>query len=160
MSEKTGFTLTQIALHWAVALCIVAAFVTHDGMGRALNARIDSGTTGMEGATLHTIFGGLAFALILIRVIVRLRQGAPAPHGSPMMVAAALWGHRVLYLLMFVVPMMGAATWYGHIEPLANPHEILGKALMLIALGHALVALAHHFLLKDGTLTKMLKPES
>ncbi|MCV6591342.1 MAG: cytochrome b/b6 domain-containing protein [Silicimonas sp.] len=160
MSEKTGFTLTQIALHWAVAFLIIAAFVTHDGMGRALEARIESGTTGMEGATLHTIFGGMAFALILIRVIVRLRQGAPTPHGSPLVVAAATWGHRVLYLLMLMVPAMGAATWYGHIEPLGDPHEILGKALMIVALGHALVALAHHFLLKDGTLTKMLKPET
>ena len=158
MSNPLGYTRLQIALHWIVAVLIVAAFFTHEGMGRALEQRIETGTTGLEGATLHTIFGGTAFALILLRIIVRLRTGAPEARSTPMVQTAAKWGHRLLYLLMIVAPALGAAAWYGHLGDVGEIHEIVGKALMIVALAHAVVAIAHHVVLKDGTLTRMLRP--
>jgi len=113
MAKPSGYSRVQIALHWLVAVLIVAAWFTHDGMGRALRTRIETGASGIEGNTLHVWFGGAAFALILIRIVLRLMRGAPdhEPGMSPKMQLAATWGHRLLYLLMIAAPALGAAAW-------------------------------------------------
>lgn len=155
---KTGYSRLQIGLHWTVALLIFAAFFTNDGMGQALRNRIEQGLTGMEGATLHTMLGGAAFLFILIRFVVRLRSGAPEPHGPPLVQVAATWGHRLLYALMIAAPALGAASWYGKMPGLGDAHEIVGKALMIVAVGHILVAIGHRVLWNDGTLNRMFQP--
>ena len=157
MASKTGYSKLQIALHWAIAVLIVAAYWISDGMGRILGARIRDGQTGLEGGTVHTWIGGTVFFLILIRLVVRLRQGAPEAHGSAPMVLAAKLGHVVLYALMILVPAAGAAAWYWHIREAGDVHELLVNALMLVALGHAAMAIYHQFVKKDGTLTRMIR---
>lgn len=160
MSERTSYSRLQIILHWLIAALIIAAWFTPEDMGRALRTRIETGATGIEGNTLHVWLGSAAFALILLRVIVRLVQGAPGPvpGSSPLMASAAVWGHRLLYLLMIVTPAAGAAAWYGGIKPAGETHEILGNALMLVALGHALVAIWHQWVNKDGVMARMTRP--
>ena len=157
---RTAFSRMQIWIHWIVAILIFAAFFTHEGMGDALRERIEQGLTGMEGATPHTAIGGVAFAFILWRLVLRWRRGAPEPEGSGLQLTAAIWGHRLLYLLMIVVPSLGAAAWYGKLPNLGEVHEVLGKTLVLIALGHGAVALWHHFVLKDGTLRRMARSDA
>ncbi len=157
-TERTGYSGLQIALHWIVAILIFGAWFTHDGMGRALRQRIEQDLTGFDGATLHTMLGGAAFAFVILRLIVRLRRGAPEPHGSPMVQLAATWGHRLLYALMILAPLLGAITWYGKIEGLGELHELVGQALMIVAIGHLLMAMLHQALWSDGTLMRMISP--
>ncbi|SHF43948.1 cytochrome b561 [Loktanella atrilutea] len=97
--------------------------------------------------------------LVLIRMIVRRTQGAPAPVNDtpPLLHRAGIWGHRLLYLLMLLVPVLGALTWYFKIGALGDPHAVVANGLMIVALGHALVALYHHYALKDGTLRRMTR---
>ena len=61
MAAPNGFSRLQIALHWLIAVLIVAAWFTHEGMGRALRTRIETGASGIEGNTLHVWFGGARF---------------------------------------------------------------------------------------------------
>ena len=156
--SKTGYSGVQIALHWLVAVLVFGAWFTHEGMGRALRARIEQDLSGFDGATLHTMLGGAAFAFVLVRLLVRLRTGAPEPHGSTMVRMAANWGHRLLYALMILAPLLGAITWYGKIEGLGDVHEWVGQALMLVAIGHLLMAMLHQALWSDGTLMRMVSP--
>lgn len=158
MSVRQGYSKLQIALHWIIAVLIFGAFFTHDGMGRALRQRIEQDLSGLEGATLHTMLGGAAFLFILIRIVVRLRSGAPEPKGPPMVQLAAKWGHRLIYALMIVAPALGAASWYGKLPALAEVHETVGQTLVLVAVAHILVALLHRVLWDDGTLMRMFKP--
>ncbi len=160
MAKPTGYSKLQIALHWLIALLIFGAFITHEEMHQAFDDRLASGVTpGPSDGTLHTIMGGLAFFLIVVRVIVRVSQGAPeAVEGSSDMAAkAAHWGHLLLYVLMVSVPIGGMIAWFRGIEIVGDVHGIVGKALILIALGHAGMAIYHQFRLKDGTLTRMLR---
>ena len=159
MSHSPGYSRLQIALHWLIAILILAAWVTHEGMGRLLEARIESGVLTPNP---HAILGLAVFVLVLIRVIVRHRQGTPGPvpGSSAIAEAAALWGHRLLYLLMILTPIGGAITWFGGIEALGEGHELFGNALMIVALGHAVVAILHQLVLKDGTMTRMLRSRS
>jgi cytochrome b561 len=155
---RNGYSGFQIALHWIVAVLIFGAWFTHDGMGQALRQRIDLDLSGLDGATLHTMMGGAAFAFVVIRLIVRLKRGAPEPHGSSTVRMAAIWGHRLLYALMILAPLLGAITWYGKIEGLGDLHEWVGKTLMLVAIGHLLMAMLHQALWSDGTLMRMFSP--
>lgn len=156
MSHSSGYSRLQIALHWLIAVLILATWFTHEGMGDALEARIE---TGVLSPNPHAVMGLAVFVLVLVRILVRRRQGAPGPvpGSSPIAEAAALWGHRLLYLLMVLTPIGGAITWFGGIAALGDGHELFGNALMIVALGHALVAILHQVILKDGTMTRMLR---
>jgi cytochrome b561 len=159
MTTRAGYSTLQITLHWATAILIPATWWFSEGMGRALRDRITSGATGFEGNTLHVWLGGAAFAVILIRLIVRALSGAPdhVPGTSPLMAMAATWGHRLLYVLMLAVPAMGAAAWYLGAEVVADPHALAANALMIVALAHAALALWHQYVKKDGTLRRMMR---
>ena len=159
MADATRYSRLQIALHWLVAVLIAATWWLGDGMGRALRTRVEQNQTGFEGNTWHVWLGTLVLILVVVRVVVRRVQGAPEPvNDTPALLhAAGVWGHRLLYLLMFVVPAMGALTWYFKIGALGDPHAIVANGLMIVALGHALVALYHHYILKDGTLRRMTR---
>ena len=157
MSQSSGYSRLQIGLHWLIALLIVAAWFTHEVMEDAFETRLE---TGVLSPNPHAILGLAVFVLVLVRIVVRHRQGVPGPvpGSSPLAAAAAHWGHRLLYALMVLTPIGGAVTWFGGIEALGEGHELLGNALMIVALGHAVVAIAHQLLLKDGTMTRMTRP--
>ena len=38
MTERTGYSLTQIILHWLTAIGVITAFLTHDAMKEAFQA--------------------------------------------------------------------------------------------------------------------------
>jgi len=157
MSDRTGYSRLQIALHWLIAILIVAAWFTHEGMEDALEARIE---TGLLSPNPHAILGLAVFVLVLVRIVVRGMHGAPGPlpGASPLMEAAATWGHRLLYALMILTPIGGAITWFGGIEAVGEGHELLGNLLMIVAFGHALLAIFHQVVLRDGAMTRMIRP--
>lgn len=157
MHTRTGYSLTQIIFHWLTAIAVIIAWVTHDAMSEFADAAWRAGTGPTP--TLHTIAGMLALILIIVRLIIRHRHGAPAPEGSDFNKMAAIWGHRLLYALVLAVPLLGAITWFGGVRGLSEVHEIAGQLLMLTALGHAAIAIWHQFAKKDGTLMRMIRPE-
>ncbi|EBA06431.1 cytochrome b [Sagittula stellata] len=158
MARKQGYSGLQIGLHWVVAVLIAAAFITHEDMGRALRSRLESGETG---APLHVWFGIAALVFIALRIVVRAFHGAPPPPaGQPHWAdLAAIWGHRVLYLLMIAAPLLGIAAWYGGLRSAGDVHEVVGKALVILAAAHAAVAILHAILRRDGVLTRMVRPQ-
>ena len=159
MSTPARYSRLQIALHWIIALLIAGAFFTHENMGQALREKIESGSAGIGTPTPHTIFGMLALIFVVWRVVVRIRNGAPEPQGSPAVVAAAKWGHRALYLLMIAVPIGGFTAWAGGFREVGDIHGLAGQALVILALGHAVMAIWHQWVKKDGTMLRMTRPE-
>ncbi|MCU9838325.1 cytochrome b/b6 domain-containing protein [Ruegeria sp. WL0004] len=161
MSPRAAYSRLQIALHWLIAVLIAATWLTHENMGRALKARIETGASGFEGNTPHVWLGITVFVLVLIRIVVRRVKGAPGPlpGATPLMEKAALWGHRLLYLLMVLTPALGAVAWNAPSRTVGEIHETVGGALMLVALAHALVALWHQYVKKDGSLTRITRPQ-
>ena len=153
--SSVSYSRLQVYLHWIVAILIVVAWFTHEGMGRALRQRIEQDLSGFDGATAHTIAGGLVLVFVLWRIAVRLTRGAPEPVGPPAVVKAAIWGHRALYALMLVVPALGVATWMGKSQGLGEVHETLAPLLMIVAIGHVVMAIWHGVVKKDGTLARM-----
>ena len=157
MADRTGYSLTHIVLHWLTAIAVLVAWFSHEAMEDIAEKAWDAGTGPFP--TVHTIAGALAMVFILVRLFLRHRRGAPEPAGSEMVKMAATWGHRLLYALVIIVPLLGAATWFGGFKDLSDIHELAAKALMLAALGHALMSIWHQFVKKDGTLMRMFRPE-
>ncbi len=160
-TRKNGYSGLQIGLHWVIAILVIAAWFTSEGMGDALEARNAAGRTGIDGNTLHVWLGGSVFSLTILRIIVRRIKGAPpAPAGtSAFMEMAAKWGHGIVYAFLILVPLGGSLAWYGGIEGVGDGHEIFANVFMIVVLGHAGIAIVHQVLWKDGTLTRMLKPQ-
>ena len=158
MTARPTYSRLQIALHWLIALLIITTWFLGDGMGRVWRQRIENGQTGFDGNTLHIWLGMAVFALVLLRLLVRRVQGSPAPlPGTPRpMELAAHWGHRLLYLLILLVPASGMSGWYLGLRAAGDIHETSAQALMLLALAHAAAALFHQFILRDGTLRRMV----
>ncbi len=158
MVTNNAYSRLQITLHWSIAILIAIAWFLGDGMGKIWRDRMQAGTTGIEGNTWHVWVGGAVFLLVLIRIVVRLTSAVPAPEPAQYgwQEKAALWGHRALYLMMVVVPALGASAWYLHIKAAGEAHEIAVSVLLVLIAGHTILALYHHYIAKDGTLRRMV----
>jgi cytochrome b561 len=153
----TGYSGLQIALHWLVAVLILVAWLSGEGAEEAMEAIEEGGTVGF---VPHVAFGLAILTLVVVRIFVRLSRGAPSAPGEPgsLAVKAADWGHRLIYLLMIAVPLGGASVFFLGLD-VGEVHGLAANVLMLVVLGHALMALYHQYVLKDGLLRRMMKAE-
>lgn len=157
-----GYSLTQIALHWAVGVLIVFNLLMGDDMSE-LWRQIERGSTlpTTTVAWIHIIFGGTVLALVAWRLVLRLTRGVPAsPEGEGVwMRRAGQAGHLALYVLMIAMPVTGLLAWYGGVTDLAELHgEVLKTLLWVLIAVHVVAAFYHHFILKNGLLNRMRKP--
>jgi cytochrome b561 len=163
-TKPSGYSGLQIGLHWLIAALVLFQLVFGESMTRTVDAIAEGTTAGpfdVRFASLHFWSGIAILALVGIRLIVRLTRGVPpaqplAPYWSDMLARLA---HGLFYVLLVGVPVTGLLGYYvegpfGDIHAWAKP-VFIG----LIAL-HAAAALYHQFLKKDGTLTRMLKPNA
>lgn len=156
MASKTAYSGWQIGLHWATALLIAANYLISDGMGEALDAHLSGDPVVGLTPVWHVWAGTLLLALVIVRLAVRFLTGTPqTPGAKTLAVRAADVGHWVLYGLMLAVPALGAVTWFGKMDSFGDLHVLVMNTLMLVILGHAAMAIFHHYVLKDGLLSKM-----
>jgi cytochrome b561 len=172
--DKTNYDNVAIALHWATALLVVVQFVlavTWDWFSHDTRESLQS---------VHVSLGVLLTAVVIARIAWRLIPG----HQRSAIVSgwvkiASKTVHYLLYVLLVMQASLGF-TWrwaQGHdvaffglfaipgpYGQLARPtrhlfaefHEKIGWAIVIIAFGHALAALYHHYRLHDRVLGRML----
>src|SRR5712671_1430511 len=163
------------AFHWVIAILVVLAYIYGPG---GSEERVYSPARDFD-RQLHETLGICVFGLVLMRVLWRMVDSQPdPPQVSRWMGIAAKAVQWALYLLLFALPLTAiAGAWLeGHpltllggveIAPLlglshdlgakiATLHTWLGDAILWLAGLHALAALYHHFVLKDGVLASML----
>ncbi len=163
------------AFHWATAILVLVAFIYGPG-GSEQRVYAPAGDFDRQ---LHETLGLCVFALVLMRILWRMVDTQPEPPAVPRwMGIAAKAVQWTLYLLLFALPLTSiTGAWLeGHpltllagvkIPPLlglshdvgatiAHIHTWLGDAILWLAGFHALAALFHHFVLKDGVLVSML----
>ena len=98
-----GVTALQRALHWVMAACILAMLFIGVGMVSTVSQRY------LALVSIHKPLGIAILALVLVRIVVRLRYGAPALPADlpePMKLAAHL-SHYAFYALMLAMPLIG-----------------------------------------------------
>lgn len=164
----------SIVLHWAVAIGILALA----GL-ELFRHEFPKGSFIREGLKpIHQPAGTVLGMLILARLGWAFTfQRKPADDGGLAGVTSKLV-HVALYGLMIAIPAVGLASVLGagkavdfgaftlsaplqpligaYAKGLRSLHEDLAMAMLGLVLLHAVAALAHHYLLGDGVLRRML----
>jgi cytochrome b561 len=177
-SRPIQYSGGQKLLHWVIALMVftlipVGVYMVQRGVATSFDAVTN------ELYTAHKTFGFVALLLIVLRIIVRFRNGTPAPEPglARMQVVAAEATHGFLYLLLLLVPLLGwlGVSAYGatgilggfKLPALLGKDTVLAEAILkyhgyaafamagFIAI-HVGAALFHRVVLKDGVLRRML----
>ncbi|MEO5806443.1 cytochrome b/b6 domain-containing protein [Devosia sp.] len=160
-SIKPGYASTQIGLHWLIAALVVFQLVFGESIVAATEAAEEGGTLSAADAVLasaHYWVGISILMLVAVRLAMRLRLGAPALlEPNPILALLAKLTHWAFYALLVIVPVTGLLTVYVNPE-IGEIHQ-LAKPVFIALIGlHAAAALFHQFVLRDGTLMRMLVP--
>ncbi|HSO45352.1 MAG TPA: cytochrome b [Rhodoferax sp.] len=177
--QAARYHTVAMALHWLLALVIVAMF----GVG-AYMTDLPFSPQRLKLYNWHKWAGVTFLALTVLRLLWRATHRPPA---LPAAIAQTMPGwqnrayhatHHLMYLLFFAVPLMGWAyssaagfpiVWFGQIplpdllpvnkelaELIKPLHKYLALALMALAGLHIAAALKHHWVDRDGLLHRML----
>lgn len=163
MTETTGYSRLQVSLHWVIAALVLFQLLFGESMAEAIEAaeegeKVSGSDLFLSGA--HYWVGIAILVLVTIRLGIRLWQGAPAataPGEASWMDRAATAMHWLFYALLFAVPVSGLAAIYVSDE-IGDLHALAKPVFIVLILAHAGAALYHQFVLKDGTLRRMLVP--
>lgn len=180
-SSSSSYDALSRVLHWLTALAVLIAFILGpEGFGRLMRQGVDPATR--IGIVWHESLGLLVLVLTLIRLIwVALRPRAPEFPMPAWMRLASKSVHGLLWLLLLALPLTALLALGGEGHPLTllggvrveqlpgitgsalgqlvdwgDVHGFLGDTLLWLAGLHALAALYHHAVLKDGVLAAML----
>ena len=173
-SVRRRFAWPVRAIHWISAVLVLVAYLTTE-----LAEDAEHGEA--VGINWHVAAGLALLVLFVPRLLARL-----LPQPGPLLPPAPRWSvlpHKLvtLALLLFVVvqPMLGVLSVWAEGEALAIPftpwvlppawvlgedaghaleeaHEWIGNAFYAVIAVHALAALWHQFVRRDGTLRRML----
>lgn len=174
LNPSDRYSKLSIILHWLMALVIVATFLAIE-----LRENYPRGSDIREAfKTWHFMLGLSVLGLVIVRIAARLMTPSPAELPEP---AWRKWTskatHLALYALMLGLPIAGwlilsaagkPIPFFGlELPPLIGPNkDLAGEIKELHELGaevglwlvgfHALAALFHHYVLKDGVLLRMM----
>lgn len=169
------YTYPAIALHWLMALLMIATFP----LGLYMSD-LPLSPHKLQLYAYHKWIGMVILMLLVLRVFWRVTHRPPAfVAGLPRwQVLAAHTVHGALYGLMLAVPLSGwlmssalgfqvvlfgvlpipdlisADKALGH--TLKSAHELLNYGLFTMVVLHVGAALQHHFMLRDDALRRML----
>lgn len=162
-----------VSLHWVLAIGIIFALLA----GSLMLAETPNSDPGkINGLMVHMGIGITILLLTVIRIVVRFKTTAPDPiegtDAKQHKIAAAT--HGLLYLAVIVMGIsgismslaadLGGIVFFGSGNPLPENfgdlpqrlvHGIAAKGLFLLIILHALAALYHQYVVKDGIMSRM-----
>jgi cytochrome b561 len=169
------------AFHWITAIAVVIAFILGpEHFGRLMRDGVDPATR--SGIVWHESLGILVFVLTLLRLLwVAVRPAAPQLETGSWMLLLSKLMHLALWALLLTLPMSAmlalgseghpltllggvrvdqmpliADSAIGELADWGDVHGLLGDALIWLAGLHAVAAIYHHVVLKDGVLLTMM----
>lgn len=158
---STAYSPVQIALHWLIAALVIFQLIFGEfikDLGRALRRGLEADPLAAFFGNAHIWVGLAIFALVALRIVLRLKLGVP-PARSDLPAFAALAmrvTHFLFYALLVATPISGAIAWYLY-PPIGEVHEA-AKPLFIILIGlHVAATVWHHFVVKDDVLRRMTR---
>jgi cytochrome b561 len=171
-AAAVSYDRRTIQLHWATAVLVGLLWVIAQ-----IVDLFPKGAPKIAVRSVHIVVGVLLGVILLTRIVWRTRSGRrlpPANAGAAGYLARIV--HWALYAALASVILLGISNAWArgdsifslfHIPKLypANPqlkptveylHKTLANSLMILAIAHALAAIVHHFILRDGVLRRML----
>ncbi|RON52373.1 cytochrome b [Pseudomonas frederiksbergensis] len=173
--SPTRYDRLTMSLHWLTAALVIFLFASSQ-----IWDQLAKGTPLRKGLQSVHISCGILLAVIVIgRLLWRLSRGRRLPPANQgMMNIAAKTAHLALYLLLLGQIVLGFLFRWAQAEPFnffglfdvptlmtfdksmksvfGGLHENVAWAIVILAGLHAVMALVHHYGLRDGTLRRML----
>lgn len=164
MASPRHYSTPQIALHWTIALLVGVQFITAGPMEEAWRAWKKGGEAvagEAGGGTVHAVLGLTILVLAIVRLGIRLTRGAPpVPESHPAVLRVlAHLTHFALYAFLFLMPVSGAAAWFGGVDAAAFAHVIAKNFLLAFVALHVLGAFAELAVFHSGAFQRMLGVE-
>lgn len=158
-----SYSVPQRALHWVTVFLIGFNLIVESSAEKVVDLARDGKIPTpdeLSSANLHAYVGIAVIALTVLRLILRLVQGAPeAPVGEPpLFQRLAMLAHLAFYGLLFIMPLAGIGAYYfgngtaGFLH--GGPMKLL---LWLLIVGHVGAVLMHKFIWKTNVLDRMTK---
>jgi len=173
-SNPASYTRTAIALHWTIAVLVIAQFAWGWWMQEIPRQPVGPR---VEAFNLHKSIGMTIFALMLIRILWRLGHRPPQlPPMSSWQAATARATHVALYALLVIHPFIGylgsefsgyPVKYFGVALPswsgknvalkdlLSSMHLATSWAIAAVVMLHVCGALKHALIDRDGLLARM-----
>jgi len=175
MAKATGYTGTAKGLHWLIVILLTIQFAVGWSM-----PHIGRNTPVTTLISVHFTLGVFILAVAILRLAWRATHPEPRPLDGvpPWQVTSARITHWLLYLLLFVVPLLGwmnasyrgmPIVMFGLDLPklltarapgwgwTGDVHSILAQYGMLTLVGlHVAAGVYHYFIRRDGVLQRML----
>jgi cytochrome b561 len=172
MDQVSRYHPLLVALHWVMALLIIAALA----LGALVMVNIpNTDPMKIEALRSHMSGGILILILMLVRLFVRMRTRHPAPAtaGNPLLDRIAWASHRMFYVA--VIGMAGSGLFmavqaglfgivfggHGSLPPdfwvfsVRTVHYAFSRLLIALITLHVAAALFHALVLRDGLLRRM-----
>src|SRR5262249_15070077 len=173
MTKVTRYHPALVALHWLLAVLVIAALA----LGALDMAKLsNSDPHKLEALRAHMSGGTLILLLMLARLFLRRGPGHPPPAtaGPPLLDRAAGLSHRLFYVAVIgmaagglVMALQTRLPWVvfrgeGSLPadfwafPVRYVHYGFSRLLMALIALHVTGALYHALILRDGLLKRML----
>jgi cytochrome b561 len=172
LNTGARYGAAAIAFHWVIFVLVVIVGILgllHDDWPKRTQA---------FWINVHAMIGLVLWLLLIARIGWRLRHAPPSlpAHVGAFSRRLSSPVHLVLYALLFVTPIIGVVTFIYHgrifdfgifqinpgvksnraiFHPTEDIHGYLAYAIFAVAGLHALAALYHRFVLRDGVLARM-----
>jgi cytochrome b561 len=160
-SAPIRYSIIQKALHWATVVLVMFNLLLPGSIEKVADLLDDGKTPAASdslSANLHIYAGITILCLTLLRLVVRLVQGAPdAPVGEPD--AFHLIGkitHGLIYAILLVMPALGIAKYFLGVDAAGDWHGGPAKVALWTLIGlHVGAVLVHQFYWKTNALARM-----
>lgn len=161
MPRPTGYTRTQIRLHWITVLLVALQYLLHDGISDAYDVARDTGVYQLaQPVAMHALGGLLILLLAVWRMLLRKDHGVPdAPAAEPEPFRTiSHWAHLAFYGLLVLLPITGAMAWGGQMVVAGAAHEVLKTLLLLLIVAHVGAVVLHQVVWKTNVIERMKRP--
>jgi cytochrome b561 len=168
VEERTSYGRRTIILHW-----LVAGAITFMWLLARLNMSLPKGPLRLSLWSIHVLVGLCLAALVAMRIGWRLTRSDRLPvaehglrHGLAVTIHYALYGLMITVVLLGLVHLSGFPL-FGVVKfpifwskPLNHEigewHGLAANIIAAVAVVHALAALYHHYIVRDGVLRRMI----
>lgn len=171
-TSHTQYDGLSILLHWLTAALVATLWI----LGQSFSY-FPKGAPREAALSVHILLGMTVGAVVLMRIVWRAAAGRrlpPADSGWPGRLAKT--AHYGLYVLLLLTVALGLSRvflhgdhvfdWFAFHRPdfstrslartIGGLHGDLADIVVIVAGLHAAAALAHHYVLRDSVLRRML----
>lgn len=172
--KQQPYDTRTILLHWSTAALLVFMWC-----GAHAIDWFPKGPPRVDARSVHIVVGGLMAVLVGYRIVWRSTKGVRIAEPRSLVTDAARTVHVLLYGLIIatiglgifnawvrgdslfdlarIPPYAGLGGDARHAlsERIVGFHALAANAILVIAAGHAMLALFHHFVRGDGLLARM-----